>query len=129
MPPPARADVYAPTGLRLLICGGQQTPAHELHQLLTRAHARRPLSRVLESGEPGAQQAVGAWCKGLGGGVVWERVGYSWAHRPGGMLVQRKLIAEGAVDAVLALPGDDPPGWADQAEAAGLPVWRPIGVM
>lgn len=115
--------------MRLIVCGGRTyRDRAAVFAALDRAHAKRPITLLIYGGARGADDLAFAWAAahGVPSQVViakWDRLGPAAGPERNG-----RMIREWRAEGVIAFPGGR--GTADmvrQAEAAGLPVWKPYG--
>jgi len=120
------SDGEAARGIRLLVCGGRDyIDAELLHNELDAFATDNQIETLIHGDAPGADRLAAAWAEMRGVPVEaypadWKRHGYS-----AGPIRNRKMIAEGKPDFVIAFPGGS--GTADcirQARAAGITVTR-----
>ncbi len=116
------------TGMRVLVCGGRDyRDDAAVFAALDRLHSERGVSCVLAGAASGADHLAAAWAKARA--IDLREFPADWkAHgRAAGPLRNRRMLAEGRPDGVVAFPGGR--GTADMVKAAldaGLKVWRPV---
>jgi hypothetical protein len=112
--------------MRLIICGGRDfTDAKSANEFISKItnHAwMKPLT-IIHGGAKGADAIAGAWAAANGCKCEVYKADWAGQGRAAGPIRNRRMIAEGKPDAVIALPGGR--GTQDmvkQAFAAGLVV-------
>lgn len=113
---------------RVIVCGGRDfRDADAVSGVLDAVLAKHPDLVVVQGGADGADRLAFDWAKAHGVPVStfpanWEQLG-----RRAGPVRNATMLRVGAAG-VVAFPGGR--GTADmvrQAEAAGVPVWKPLG--
>ena len=114
--------------MRVIVCGGRDfDDVSAVRHALTAAHARRPITLLIEGGQTGADRLAREWAKAEGVPFVtveaeWQRFGPA-----AGPIRNSKMLTEQKPDAVIAFPGNK--GTRDMvtiARKAGVPVWEPF---
>ncbi len=110
--------VFAPCGLRVLVCGGRNfADADKLYTELDRIHAQTPIACIIEGGAKGADYLAARWSakKGLD---HHARYPADWAlhGKAAGPMRNQKMLDEGKPDLVVAFPGGR--GTADMVQRA-----------
>ena len=115
--------------MKLLVCGGRDFADREgLGRALDAAHAKRPITILIHGGARGADRLAGRWAEERGILVAEVRALWKQHGNGAGPIRNRGMLALGP-DGVIAFPGGN--GTADMgsiATAAGVPVWRPLGL-
>jgi hypothetical protein len=114
--------------LRVLVCGGRDyTDRAAVYDALDRLHTRRGIAAVIQGMARGADTLAFEWATTHGVQVCSFPAEWNTDGRAAGFLRNRRMIAEGKPDAVVAFPGGA--GTADMIRAAtgaGLKVWEPV---
>lgn len=115
--------------MRILVCGGRNywKPSN-INRALAHLHATRGITVLIHGAAPGADKLADDWAAEVGVHRLpfpadWERHG-----KAAGPIRNAQMLRIGRPQAVVAFPGGT--GTLDmiqQAQAAGLPVWRPYG--
>lgn len=115
--------------MRMLVCGGRDyEDGQRVFAALNRAHAKRPITFLIEGGQRGADRWGRKWA--IAYGIAYRTFDADWDRygKAAGPIRNSLMLAEGQPDGVTAFPGHE--GTADmvaKAKRAGLPVWRPYG--
>lgn len=112
------------TGHVLLVCGGRHfADVDRAVRVLSAYHAKTPIARLVHGGGRGADTIAGAWAAVNTIQVEIYQADWRTHGRAAGPIRNRRMLAEGRPDAVLAFPGTT--GTADMKRAArlaGIPV-------
>lgn len=99
--------------MRLLVCGGRTYgaapgEAEHLRRQLEEIHSREPISHLIHGGARGADSLADQWARAFGVPVIeFPVTAGEWAEhgRAAGPMRNRRMLADGRPDAVLAFPG------------------------
>lgn len=109
------------------MCGGRDfADAEGMGAALRLLQHQKGISCLIHGGARGADALAAAWAKAQGIEAVIFPADWESHGRAAGPIRNRRMIAEGKPDGVVAFPGGR--GTADMigaAEEAGLKVWRP----
>lgn len=115
-------------GMRLIVCGGRDfIDAEKAFAALDRAHAKRPITEIIQGGASGADTLAKRWAAERGIPCTEVRANWQVHGRAAGPLRNGDML-DLRPDGVIALQGGR--GTADmrkQAAARGIPVWEPLG--
>lgn len=114
--------------MKLLICGGREfTDRERLQACIEAIQRRKGIETVIHGAARGADRLAGTICSDLG--IDVQAVPADWnTHGKAAGSIRNRHMLEMEPDGVLAMPGGS--GTAHMcriAEAAGVPVWRPLG--
>lgn len=116
-----------PAPLRVLVCGGRDyADGDAVFRALDRVRAGRGIAILIHGAAPGADDLAGQWAHERGVPILPFPANWRGYGKGAGPIRNRQMLEEGRPDGVVAFPGGR--GTADmirQAEAAGVPVWRP----
>ena len=119
--------VAAMSGVRVLVCGGRDNLDRAfVFAMLDQVLAKHPLMAICHGGATGVDQIAGEWASTHDVPVTEFAADWSLGSKAG-PLRNARMLDEFRPTGVVAFPGGR--GTADmtrQAEAAGLPVWRPV---
>jgi hypothetical protein len=104
-------------GITVLVCGGRDYPfAQKVFEALDGVHGARHISLLIEGGAFGADRHGRGWAATEG--IAFKTFHADWnAHgRAAGPIRNRRMLAEGKPDLVVAFPGGR--GTADMVSAA-----------
>lgn len=115
--------------MKVIVCGGRDFDnVSAVRHALTAAHAKRPITLLIEGGANGADKLAREWAKAEG--VPCETVHADWKrYGPAAGPLRNSKMLEYKPDAVIAFPGGR--GTADMvriARQAGVKVWEPFAV-
>lgn len=114
--------------MKVIVCGGRDFDnASAVCKALTAAHAKRPITLLIEGGANGADKLAREWAKATG--IPCETVHADWKRYgpAAGPIRNSKMLLDHKPDAVIAFPGGR--GTADMvkiATQAGVKVWEPF---
>lgn len=112
-----------------LVCGGRDFDDEQaVWRALDKLHAERGITGLIEGGASGVDTHARNWAVATGVDVrtfyaEWETFG-----KRAGPLRNARMLDEGRPDGVVAFPGGrGTKDMTQQAQAAGVKVWRPYG--
>lgn len=115
--------------MRLLVTGGlDYRNLAAVEHALTAAHAKRPITMLIEGGADGADRLAREWAKKNGIPVETEEADWKRYGPAAGPIRNELMLTRWRPDGVVAFPGNK--GTRDmimQAERAGVKVWRTGG--
>lgn len=115
----------------LLVTGGRYYSNRDaVFSALDRAHAKRAITLLVHGGATGADALANEWAVARGiPHRAYSVTKFEWMRygSAAGPIRNGRMLEEAKPDGVVAFPGGK--GTADmirRAEAAGLPIWRPV---
>jgi hypothetical protein len=115
-------------GLRVLVCGGRDYRDFDaVCEALDAVAAKRGIAQVIHGAAAGADTLAALWAKTRKVEAIAFPADWKAHGRSAGAIRNRRMLAEGRPDAVVAFPGGR--GTADMkavATEAGLKVWEPV---
>lgn len=114
--------------MKVIVCGGRDFDnVSAVRHALTVAHAKRPITLLIEGGQTGADTLAREWAKAEG--IPCETVHADWKRYgpAAGPIRNAAMLKDHAPDAVIAFPGGK--GTADMvkiAKRAVVKVWEPF---
>ena len=114
--------------MKIIVCGGRDFDnVSAVRHALTVAHAKRPITLLIEGGAAGADKLAREWAGA--NGVLHVTVLADWKRYgpAAGPIRNTEMLREYVPDGVIAFPGGK--GTADmvnQARKAGIKVWEPF---
>lgn len=114
--------------MKVIVCGGRDFDnVSAVRHALTAAHAKRPITLLIEGGATGADKLARQWAQSVEVQCVTEQADWKRYGPAAGPIRNRVMLEKHKPDAVIAFPGGT--GTADMvtiARHAGVKVWEPF---
>jgi hypothetical protein len=92
--------------MKIIVCGGRAYAGKQrLYAVLDALHKERPITLVIEGGASGADALGGHWADARGIPCEVYRAEWKLHGKAAGFIRNRRMLAEGKPDLVVAFPG------------------------